>query len=273
MVQFSAQSQTKPEFLAAFSNLLAEHKRIIGAIIVQDMRTRFGRTYLSYLVAIFWPVVHMCVMIAGYVLVNKVAPVGEDPIVFVSTGVLPYILCFYPARMMALAIVQNRQLLNMPIIRPLHLIVGRGILEVVSALIVCIIMYVIFYMMGYDFMPEKPQVAAFVVFLTIYFGIGLGFLTVVLVGLLGIMTNIFLVFFLVGLYIVSGIYLPPWMMSAELRGYNYYNPVFNLVEWMRSAYYASYDETLINKNLLIWSPTVLILLGLLGERYLRGKLL
>ena len=273
MAQFNAQPHTTLRGSPVFSEVLEEHKRIIGAIIIQDMRTRFGRTHLSYLIAILWPLVHMGVMVAGYALINAVAPVGGNPMIFIATGVLPYILCFYPARMMAFSVAQNRQLLSMPIIRPLHLIIGRAILEVISALIVCIVFYFILYILGYDFMPEKPEVAATVVILTIYLGIGLGFFMVIIVGLFGHMASIFLVFFLVGLYISSGIYIPPWAMSETMRSYNFYNPIFNLVEWMRSAYFASYDETLINKGLLMWSPTVLILLGLLGERFLRGKLL
>jgi len=82
---------------------------------------------------------------------------------------------------------------------------------------------------------------------------------------------IVIVLSMVGLYIASGVYLPPFLMSETVLQYQYYNPIFNCSAWMRSAYYLSYDDVNINKSLIFWAGTVLLMLGLLGERYLRGK--
>lgn len=38
---------------------------VIYALMVRDMRTRFGRSYLGYLVARTWPLVHLGGIVVG----------------------------------------------------------------------------------------------------------------------------------------------------------------------------------------------------------------
>ena len=40
-------------------------KRIIGALILRDMKTRFGRSLVGYLIAIAWPLSHMLLIMSG----------------------------------------------------------------------------------------------------------------------------------------------------------------------------------------------------------------
>jgi capsular polysaccharide transport system permease protein len=254
-----------------FFKIFERNKRIIRAIMLQDMRTRFGRSYFSYIISILWPLSHLTIIIAGYALLNKFAPIGGDPVMFAATGVLPYIMCLYPARQIALAIIQNRQLLQMPIIRPFHILIARAILEIITVIIVCIIFVTTLYCSGYDILPLNIANAASAILSTVYLGVGYGFFGLIIVGLFGPYAILAIIFSMIGLYLASGVYLPPFMMSETILSYQYYNPIFNCSAWMRSAYYTSYDDIEINKSLIFWSGTVLLMLGLLGERYLRGK--
>ncbi|QGM46599.1 ABC transporter permease [Methylocystis heyeri] len=259
------------ENLTALEAQFEAHWRIIHAVILQDMRTRFGRTYFSYLIAIIWPLAHLGSGIFGYVLVNKLAPVGEDPTIFLGSGLLPYILCIYPARMIGMAVMQNRQLLSIPRVRPMHLIVSRTILEIMSSFVVCMIFYTVLWAADYDFMPRSMDIAAAAVFASVYFGVALGLFTVMLVALAGPFAATIVIILMIPLYLVSGVYIVPWMMSPAMLDYESYNPLFGLVQWLRSAYYASYDEIVVNKMGVIWMSTGMLFLGLLGERFLRGR--
>ena len=60
-------------------------------------------------------------------------------------------------------------------------------------------------------------------------------------------------------------------MPESVREYLTYNPLQHLVEWLRSAYYVSYDPELINKSMILWVGGISLTLGLIGERFLRGK--
>ncbi len=257
--------------IAAINDIFDRNYRIIRAILLQDMRTRFGRTYFSYLISVLWPLAHLSIILVAYAFMNKIAPVGGDPLVFAATGVLPYIMCVYPARQIAVAVAQNRQMLNIPIVRPLHLIIARAVIEPITASIVFIIFCAVLYASGYEIFPRDQATAVMALLATVYFGIGYGFFGIVLVALFGPFSMIVIILSLVGLYIASGVYLPPYMFSDSALQIEYYNPLFNCSTWMRSAYYIGYDAITINKSMIFWAGTVLLMLGLLGERYLRGK--
>jgi capsular polysaccharide transport system permease protein len=262
--------QTRGVTLISWDRLEA-HKRIISAIITQDMRTRFGRTHISYLLAVLWPLGHASFVVGGYVVINKISPLGGDPAVFLGTGILPYVLCLYPSRMIAMALITNRQLLHIPPVTPMHLLAARVILETVTAFIVAILFYFMLYLFDYEVAPLRPDVAAVAVGAAIFYGISIGVFMTALVGLGGVFALHFNVLILVIIYILSGIAIPPWMMSETALSYEYYNPIFNLIQWLRAAYYNTYDLDLININGVIWSALGFLLLGLLGERYFRGK--
>ena len=59
-------------------------------------------------------------------LATAVAPVGDSSAVYSGTGLLPYILCFYPGRMMNIVMLQNRAMLGLLEIVPMHLVVARA---------------------------------------------------------------------------------------------------------------------------------------------------
>lgn len=256
------------------ANLLpkaSEFGRIISMVLLMDMRTRFGSSYFGYLIAIAWPLSHLIIISGAYLLRNYVAPLGESPAVFVATGVVPYILCLYPARMLGMAGIQGRMLLNMPILRPGHLIAARWILEVINAFIVLSLYLLLMYSLDIDFLPADYLVAAQAVLAAVYLGIGMGVLNTVACAVFGIFFMVVFTLFAVLLYIVSGVYVPSYTFTEEMRGYYSYNPLFQIVEWLRSAYYTNYDSAMVDKVYVIEVASIFLALGLLGERFLRGK--
>lgn len=56
-----------------------------------------------------------------------------------------------------------------------------------------------------------------------------------------------------------------------MREYYSYNPLFQIVEWLRSAYYTNYDSYMVDKVYVIEVASISLALGMLGERFLRGK--
>lgn len=261
------------ERYAKLAKKYAEFRRIMGAVLIQDMRTRFGNSHIAYLIAIAWPLSHIGVITAAYLFRVTIAPVGDSPTMFVGTGVVPYILCLYPARLLAMAIPQNRQLLNIPVIQPFHLIFSRSILETLNAVIVLALFMSIVSLFDVDILPSDTAEAAKAIGAAVFLGIGLGFFNVVMCALVGHFFLVFFIFSMIGLYVLSGVYLPPTATPETVREYMMYNPLLQLVEWLRSAYYTSYDAELINKSLILWVGGIGLTLGLIGERFLRGRFL
>jgi capsular polysaccharide transport system permease protein len=256
----------------SYESALRVQLRVIYALILRDTRTRFGRTFGGWVIMVVWPLTHGLLLMSGYYILHRVAPVGTDVSVFVGTGVLPYIICLYPARMMMMSLAQNQPLLNFPIVKSADIIIARGALEIINSLWVISLLCVIMYIAGIDFMPQRPEEAMLAILATIYFGFAIGFISAVFYKLarawLGIQIGLFAL-----MYISSGAFFVPAVLPPVVRDIIWYNPLFHAVEWLRSAYYEGYGNGMLNREYLLGCATMILFIGMLAERGVRGKLM
>ena len=258
---------------AEFAAKAARFWRVVYAVMLQDMRTRFAGGYFGFLIAIGWPLAHLAMLLVIRALVTVIAPIGDSPAIFYGTGLLPYILCFYPGRMMNIVMYQNRSMLALPEIKPMNLIIARALLEILIALIVTVIFFAGLALYGVDFMPTDPVVAAEAIAVAIYLGIGIGVFNVVFGTLMGQFYQVAYILIMVGLLTASGAYIPLIYASDKIKRWLEWNPLYQVVNWLRSAYYMDNTMIEIDRLYLIGVASIFLLLGLAGERLLRGKLL
>ena len=250
---------------------LSNQRRIILALILRDMKTRFGRSHLGYLIAIAWPLAHMLGIMGVQFAVGRVVPIGTDLAIFSATGVLPYILCIYPARMMMLAVAGNQPLLLFSIVKTTDMLIARAILEVLTAFTVCIVFFLILFASDVDLTPIDTAEAIMAVFASIYLGVSMGFLNAVLFMLMRMGWMVAFIILSILLYSTSGALLLSSSLSEEIRNILWYNPLFQCVEWMRVAYYDSYANSALSKAYVLSFATVCLFLGLVAERLFRGR--
>lgn len=247
---------------------------LVGVVLLQDMRTRYGgRSHLGYIFSTMIPLAHMTVITGFYYLRTIVAPLGDNPSLFIATALVPYILCLYPAREMPRTLLENRQLLSIPMLQPIHLMVGRAVLEMLSAIIALAIFLLGLYLIDVDLTPLDPHEAAKAVGAAIFLGIGLGFFNTIMVAIVGVFFIMVFILSAVGLFLLAGIYFPVTSMPEKMREYVDYNPIFQLVEWMRSAYFVNYDMEPVNTTMVLGLALFGFAFGLIGERFIRGKIL
>lgn len=251
---------------------LGSYGNIVGALILRDLRTRYGRTHLGYLMAVAWPLSHLVTIVTLMSLANRVTPLGNDPAVFVSSGVMPYILCLYPARMMGIAIETNKPLFLFPVIKPIYIILSRGIIEFLTAFLVVILFFVGALAYGVDIIPPDPAMWGAAVSSTIYLSVCMGFFNTIVSSIFKMWNILFLVV-MFALYSTSGVFILPSTLSQEMRDAMWFNPLVHCVEWIRASYYEGYGDDMLSPAYLIGVATCFLFLSLLGERFLRGKLL
>ncbi|MGO4622643.1 ABC transporter permease [Ensifer sp. 2YAB10] len=245
---------------------------VISALVLRDMRTRFGRSHLGYLVAVLWPLAHLTSIVVLAAFINRVLPMGTDPAVFVATGALPYILCLYPARLIAISVTLSKPLFLFPVVRVFDVIVSRIIIEFVTAFIVVIIFSGSLLAAGVDLIPLDYSTVAGAIICTIYLSISLGYLSTVIISIFPFW-HIGFVVLMVLLYATAGVFIVPSTLPQHVRDMMWFNPLVHCVEWMRSAYYEGYGDDMLSRGYLVWFSNSCLLLGLLGERFMRGKLL
>lgn len=256
----------------SISAALKIRKNVIGALILRDMRTRFGRSHLGYLIAIAWPLTHLITIVTIMSLANRLVPIGTEPAVFVSSGVLPYILCLYPARTMGLAIEMNRSLFLFPAVRPIDVILARGIIEFLTAAFIVIIFFLGALAIGVNILPSNYNVWISAVSVTICLSVAMGLINTIIGSIFKFWHILFLVLMFI-MYSSSGAFILPSSLPKSTQEIMWYNPLFHCVEWIRSSYFEGYGDDTISRSYLIYIAVTLLAVGLLGERFARGKLL
>lgn len=243
---------------------------ILLASLLRDMRTRFGRSYLSYILAIVWPMGHLTIGFSMYVFTHKVAPIGDDPGVFAFTGLVPYIMCLYPARFTSMTILQNKPLLSFTVVKPIHLVVARAILESLSSLVALGVFVAILMAFNMVTPPDDVYLLAETIGAVLFFSVSYGFFGILLISIHPNFGMLAVVFSILGLYLSSGALVPLTMTSQSVQNILSYNPLFEAVGLMRCAYFSAYDVSNYSLWYIYFLGLVFSMLGLLSERLFRG---
>lgn len=247
--------------------------RIIIAIMLRDMRTRFGRSYWGYLIAIAWPLTHLVGLTIIFSVLRRSAPIfGADNAIFISTGALPYILFIYPSRMTSFAFETNKSIFVFPAVKTLDLMISRAVIEFFSAVVVIGVFISGALLLGVNILPRNINTAIFALLSTIFLAISLGMMSAVIISIMRFWHTAFALISILA-YLTSGIFVPIDTLSQRAQSYLWYNPLAHCVEWLRSAYYIDYGDSFISIEYVIFLSTAIFLLSLVGEKYIRGRLL
>jgi len=241
--------------------------------MLRDLRTRFGRTFWGPVILVGWPLSHGLFLMIVYAVARRLNPMGADPTVFFATGVLPYVLCIHPSRsIMSFSIHANRQLLQIPLVKPADLLFAQCIAQAVISFWVATLFTLALYLWGIDIVPQRPDEAIFAVFATIYLSIAIGSLGGVMYALVRAWVAV-QILSLIAMYFTSGALFLPEALPQALRTAISFNPLFHCVEWFRAGFYDYYSYGMLSRTYLLGTSTVILLLALLIERGLRGRLL
>jgi capsular polysaccharide transport system permease protein len=257
---------------AASFDALISTTHVLKAVMLRNIRTRFFGHGLGFLIALSWPLVHIALLLTISVVVGRIAPYGDSSVVFFATGLAPYMAYLYISRFMMISIQINRPLLAFPAVKILDLLIASAILEVLSSCCALIVTAVVLTSFGEDLMPGNPAQAAFAFCAAVLFGLACGvFNSLVLMALPAWMTVSIL--FNMAMYAAAGVFFLPAALPLTVQYYLSFNPLFQIVEWMRSAYYDGYGLEFLDKRYVVGFSLTLLFLGLIVERVFRGRFL
>jgi capsular polysaccharide transport system permease protein len=258
--------------MLARDNPIMIQARIVKAIVLRDLRTRFGRTFLGSMIIVAWPLSHLLFMICLFLVARNVIPIGTDSAVFFGTGILPYILCLYPVRWIMFSVVQNRALLGLPAVKTSDIILARCIVEIIAAFWVTCIFVLILFIFGVNALPHHANDAILAILATIYLAFAMGWTAAVMYALVRAWLAV-QIGCLILMYFTSGVFFIPTNLPEKFKEILWYNPLLHSVEWLRSAYYEGYGYGMLSRSYLLWSATVILFIGLVIERAVRGRLM
>ncbi|SCB33966.1 ABC transporter permease [Rhizobium hainanense] len=256
----------------SFINALVRKQQVMSAVILRDMRTRFFNHGLGFALVPLWPFVHIGVLIIIRTVTDRIAPYGDGTAVFYATGLVPTLMFSYVSRFMGLSLVMNKPMLAFPAVHIMDVMMGRACLELAGACITLFLMISILWLLGQNPFPIDINQAIFCYFSTMLLALGCGTLVGIASLVMPIMVTVYALIIII-LYLSSGTLFVASNLPAGIGEALAFNPLLICVEWMRTAFYASYSDRLVDRfYVLAWGVSTLAA-GLTIERVFRRQLL
>lgn len=250
----------------------ATQTRVIHALIIREMRTRFGDSRLGYGWALIEPILHIVLLAAVFsLLMRGRPPIGTHFFLFYYTGLVPYLVFIHASTSMMHGVTSNGALLQLPLVKPFDAILARGLLEFATDIVVASLILAGFLALGIPALPDDLGAVATALIAAGTLGCGAGFINAVLQTILRswdrVWNNVARL-----LYFFSGIFYVPGMMPDWARDILSWNPLLHAIDWFRSGFFASYQpHWLARRYLIIWA-ILAVLVGFGLERALRRQL-
>jgi capsular polysaccharide transport system permease protein len=234
--------------------------------MLRDMRSRFGGTYWGYLVQVLWPCAHIAIIVGAMTFRGLKSPMGDSAMVFVATGAVPALAFQYISREVMKGYLIHKPLTYFPQVKKFDTVVARILVEIVSSFLGLMLVLIGLLSFGNDPLPADLFTAITGYLAAIALGIGVGSINV---GICSVFPGYVIAYILITLtlYLSSGVYFLACYMPEEIYSIMKYNPITQLIEWVRLGY----DPTLpIQIDYLYVFGWIFgsLTIGLLMERYI-----
>lgn len=236
--------------------------RVIVALMMREMTTRYGRSAGGYIWALLEPMGMIAILSIVFSYVVRSPSLGDSFPLFYATGFLPFLFYSELAAFASSAVSMNRPLLNYPRVTPIDAILARYLLQfitlsVASILIIGGIIYVEDIHTIYDFRSILTAIG-----LASLLGLGVGAVNTVIFAYIPTYQNVWSIINR-PMFLISGIFFVIEDMPEAVRNVLWYNPVIHLTGLMRRGFYPTYDAVSASTLYVGGIAVVFISLGLL----------
>lgn len=256
--------------MLSLSHGLKVQCRVIWALMLREVKTRYGKSKLGYIWALLEPAIMVGVFWTIFSIRGRELHGMSVPI-FLLTGAIPWLMFSHIAMRGISAVEGNKALLTYPQVTPLDLILARSLLEAatLSFSFLCLLGLVALAGFPAHINDLGPVLAAFGTLVLLAFGLStvLASLSRYLPSLekaLGVVMRA--LFFTSGIFFVVG-FFPLWVQDILL-----FNPVLHVTETIRGGFFAQYTPTRATLAYPLSWAMPLIVVGLLLERHTRRKI-
>jgi capsular polysaccharide transport system permease protein len=240
--------------------VVMQRLRVLFALVVREMSTRFGRSWGGYLWAIAEPVGGILLLTLAFSFIVRKPPIGTSFALFYATGIIPFFLFSNVSRSVALAISSNQGLLRYPVVRPLDAVFAKFVTDFLTMFVVGVLLYTV--IIGWYEVPVNLDLASiFNGFLLMgLLGLGIGTLNCVLFGFWPTWRNVWNVL-TKPLFIMSGMFFTFEAMPRQLQDILWYNPLLHCIAYVRAGFYGGYDPTYVSPYYVLGISGTTFLIG------------
>jgi ABC-type polysaccharide/polyol phosphate export permease/Flp pilus assembly protein TadD len=245
-----------------FGDAVTAQGRSIGALVLRDIRSRYGESRLGFFWSLLEPFLHVGVLaIVFQFTMHGSPPLGDSFFFFYFTGVMPYLLVSHLILHVGHSVRGQRQLLQIPTVAPMDVVVAKAIVEIFSSTVIFAIFLGLFAAFGVDALPVSFADVLLAFSLTAVLGFGLGMLCAALFELgtivehgVGLLVRL--------LYFASGIFYVPAIMPVRVREIVAFNPFLHIIDLMRVGFFRSYAPEWLDVGYAAKCSLLALLIGM-----------
>jgi capsular polysaccharide transport system permease protein len=235
---------------------------IIAALVMRDIRTRYGRNRLGFLWALFEPMAHIAILAVVFAVTMRTnPPLGSNYLLFYLTGVAPYLLFNHISSSGGHGISGGRNLMQLPGIAPTDIVVAKGVVELFISALVLIIFGLGFVAAGIPGLPANPGPVFAAFGMAFAMGVGTAGIYATFFEFGKLVDMVFKALFR-AMYLTSGIFFLPATVPEGLRTILVWNPFVHIIDLARTGYYPFYDSSFTDVPFALLASLFILVIGL-----------
>ena len=250
---------------------LTVHLRVLHALLIREMITRYGRSSLGYLWALLEPVGIITLLTLLFLQIADAPPYGQSFALFYASGYLAFHWVIDISSVAARSVHVNRPLLAFPSVTALDTVLARLILQGLTGLAVAALILGGIYAGSGDALVLSPEPVLQSFALAVLLAAGIGIFNA---WAFAISKGWELVWGIVSrpLLLVSCVFYSFESLPAEAREVLWFNPVIHVIGLLRSGIYPVYDSNHVAPGYVVLISLALVLPGLIGTRAVRARM-
>ena len=257
--------------MKATQSRLMIHLRVLHALLLREMITRYGRTSLGYLWALLEPAGVIALLTLLFMQIAHAPPFGHSFALFYASGYIAFHWVIDISSVSARSVHVNRPLLSFPNVSALDTLLARFILQGLTGLGVAIVILSVIFVLFDDrlTLAPGPLMQAFVLALLLALGIGL-----VNCWAFTVSKSWELVWGVISrpLMLVSCVFYSFEALPGIARDVLWYNPVVHIVGLLRTGLYPTYDPAHVAPGYVLSISLALIVAGMWSMRAVRARM-
>lgn len=241
---------------------LVAHLRVLSALMLREMITRYGRSSLGYAWAVLEPAAFIALLSLLFAQIAHSPPVGRSFVLFYATGYVGFHWFHDISSVTARSVVVNRPLLTFPAVTPLDTVLARFLLQTLTAIATGVVIFGTILAVFAD--PIALDAAALMTAFGLACALGLG-TGLANCWLFAQSRSWELVWGVISrpLFLISGVFFTFASLPAFARDALLYNPLIHITGFMRAGFYPSYDAGYTSAAYVLSISAALGLFGIL----------
>jgi capsular polysaccharide transport system permease protein len=244
--------------------------RVIGAILMRELHTRFGRDNIGYLWMFVEPML-LAIAISGiHLAVHAKLAYGMEVVPFYLSGYTPFLLFRQVVNRATATIESNRTLLYHRQISVLDLLFARALLDFIGTALAMFMLLGLATVLGLGRLPDRPILVFLGLFLMFWVSFGFS-LPICAAGVLSTSVEKFVHPMTYIMMPLSGVFflvesIPPFYRDIVL-----WAPVIHITQLIRMGQFGGFDSIYVDIPFVIMWCVGLTFIGLISLRAIRSR--